>query len=314
MFSLMNKSPKHKKLMFKKWLFILGVNTSVLMLPLALPLVATAELDLSSVPELSNTPKSSPTAEKLLKIEPITTKSVSEILQKADRYRTPDGSVIVETHVELYKNDVLDKTRDYEVYIKPGRRSLVDFKTPSEFGQKVLMLDDKFWMVLPKSRRPMRITPTQKLLGEASTGDIATMRWSEDYDGIIENSLVYINSIDCILLKLESTRPGTTYHKIELYLAKDNFSPVAASFYLKSGKLTKKAQFSLAQVNGRDQVVSMTLIDKIKKNRKTIVHYKSIKTGEIPDKYYNPAYLARNHKLENRKLQNLKFQNNKLSP
>jgi len=35
------------------------------------------------------------------------------------------------------------------------------------------------------SQRPLRITPMQKLLGDASTGDIATMSWADDYTGTV---------------------------------------------------------------------------------------------------------------------------------
>ena len=92
----------------------------------------------------------------------------------------------MKTRVSLYKNwsdgteGTLEKERLYEVLIKPGRRSLVLFQSKAEAGQKVLMLDDRYWLLLPKTRRPVRITASQKLLGEASTGDIATMTWSED--------------------------------------------------------------------------------------------------------------------------------------
>jgi hypothetical protein len=34
------------------------------------------------------------------------------------------------------------------------------------------MLGDDCWLILPKSQRPVRITATQRLLGEASVGDI----------------------------------------------------------------------------------------------------------------------------------------------
>jgi hypothetical protein len=47
------------------------------------------------------------------------------------------------------------------------------------------MLGDDFWLLLPGSQRPLRITPSQKLLGDASTGDIATMRWADDYSGSV---------------------------------------------------------------------------------------------------------------------------------
>jgi len=155
------------------------------------------------------------------------------------------------------------------------------------------MLDDKFWMVMPKSRRPIRITPMQKLLGEASTGDIATMTWSEDYDGKMVGKVV-INNIPCLKLELHSIRRGTTYARIGLYIAQKGFWPVQADLYVASGKLAKQAYFSLGDVEGRRQVNAMTLIDKIRRQRKTVVRYLSITAREIPDKFYNPMYLVRN--------------------
>ncbi|MEN8219412.1 MAG: outer membrane lipoprotein-sorting protein [Pseudomonadota bacterium] len=218
---------------------------------------------------------------------------IQTILKQADNYRLRQDTVQVETSVALYKKGKLDKERQYSVYIKPGRRSLVIFNSAVERGQKVLMLDDKFWMIMPKSRRPIRITPTQKLLGEASTGDIATMTWSEDYDGEVGQKVV-INRIPCLKLDLHSIRKGTTYARIELYVAQDGFWPVAANLYVASGKLAKRAYFKLGEVNGHRQVNAMTLIDKIQRQRKTIIRYLSITPRKIPDKFYNPMYLVRN--------------------
>ncbi len=219
---------------------------------------------------------------------------IQTILKQADNYRLPQDTVQVETSVALYKKGKLDKERQYSVYIKPGRRSLVIFNSAVERGQKVLMLDDKFWMIMPKSRRPIRITPMQKLLGEASTGDIATMTWSEDYDGKISQKVV-INQIPCLKLDLHSIRKGTTYARIDLYVAQDGFWPVAANLYVASGKLAKRAYFSLGDVNGR--VNAMTLFDKIQRQRKTVIRYLSMTAREIPDKFYNPMYLVRHPML-----------------
>jgi len=218
---------------------------------------------------------------------------VQAILKQADSYRLSEDTVQVETKVTLYKSGRFQKERYYSVYIKPGRRSLVIFKSAVERGQKVLMLDDKFWIVMPRSRRPIRITPTQKLLGEASTGDIATMTWSDDYDGEIIEA-VDINQIPCLKLDLRSIRKGTTYARIELYVAQDGYWPVEANLYMASGKLAKQASFALANVDGRLQVTAQTLIDKIQRQRDTVIRYLSIIPREIPDKFYNPMYLVRN--------------------
>ncbi len=218
---------------------------------------------------------------------------VLALLKKADNFRLSSDSSQVEVKIDLYKNEILNKERRYSVFIKPDHRSLVLFLHASERGQKVLMLDDKFWTILPNSKRPIRITATQKLLGEASSGDIATMTWSDDYRGKLlgeENVL----GLDCLHLDLTAIRQGVSYQRIELFLEKARGYPVQAKLYLASGKVAKIAEFEMGKLNGDAQVVKMTLRDRIRKNRKTVVHYLSVSDKSIPDKYYNPAYLVRN--------------------
>lgn len=88
--------------------------------------------------------------------------------------------------VQLYHDGQLEKTNQYDVYVRENRESLVLFQSATEAGQKMLMLGDNYWLLMPKSRRPIRITPMQKLLGEASVGDISTLTWSDDYQASLE--------------------------------------------------------------------------------------------------------------------------------
>lgn len=191
-----------------------------------------------------------------------------------------------------FKCDALDKTRLYAVYLKPGRRSLVLFRTASERGQKMLMLGDDYWLMMPSSQRPLRITAMQKLLGEASTGDIATMTWSEDYDGAVSGEDV-IDGLPCLKLDLLGQRKGVSYPRIVLYLAKKDRHPVQAELYVASDKLAKLARFSMGEIDGRRQVTVMTLIDHLQKERSTEVHYLSRTGKTLSDDYFNPAFLVR---------------------
>ncbi len=214
---------------------------------------------------------------------------VSAWLIQADAYRLVADSARVEVEVRLYKKDVLDKRRDYRVYIKPGRRSLVVFMSPGEVGQKVLMRDDEFHLFLPRSRRAIRITPMQKLLGEASTGDVANMTWHEDYEARLVSESETVDRVDCVLLELHARRHGTTYERIELYLARQNHAPVYARLFLTSGKLAKEARYILSG----DVVTGMTLVDRIRPGRRTEVDYRAMTPMAIPDKFFNPQYLLR---------------------
>ena len=117
---------------------------------------------------------------------PALAQDADALLRNADRYRTGADNLQVDTLVQAYASDgTLDKERRYTVFAQSDRRTLVLMQSTAEQGQKVLMLGDDFWLLMPSSQRPLRITPMQKLLGDASTGDIATMRWSGDYSATL---------------------------------------------------------------------------------------------------------------------------------
>jgi hypothetical protein len=217
---------------------------------------------------------------------------VKSLLKQADVYRLAMESGRVETEVRSFRAGVLDKTRLYAVYLKPGRRSLVLFRSASERGQKMLMLGDDYWLMMPSSQRPLRITPMQKLLGEASTGDIATMTWAEDYDGAQAGEEI-IDGVPCLKLDLSGQRKGVSYPRIVLYLAKKGHHPVQAELYVASDKLAKLARFKLGDVDGRKQVTVMTLVDHLQKDRTTEVQYLSRTDKTLSDDYFNPAFLVR---------------------
>jgi hypothetical protein len=223
---------------------------------------------------------------------PAIAQDAAELLREADAFRLPDASVRVVTNVRLLRNGALDKERTYAVYVKPGRKSLVISRHPSEQGQKILMLDERFWIILPGSRLPVRITPMQKLLGEAATGDVASMTWSDGYTGKIAGKET-VNGVPCIHLTLAAQDAGVSYQRVELYVAEQGHWPVRADLYVISGKLAKQALFTLGDVDGRRRVNAMTLVDAIQPQRKTEVQYQSFTNMDIPDKVYNPAYLAR---------------------
>jgi hypothetical protein len=225
------------------------------------------------------------------------TPEVQALLLRADAWRLNEGASQVETTVEQRKAGKVDKERSYLVLLREGRRSLVLFRTPIEKGQRMLLLGDDFWLVLPTSQRPLRITPAQKLLGDASAGDLATMSWAGDYDGTLAGEAT-VDGVPCTRLELASQRKGTSYTRIVLSLAKGDAHPVAADLYLASEKLAKRARFEMGELSGRRQVTAMTLVDELQQNRETVIRYRSSVPRSAPDEWFNPMFLARAELLE----------------
>ncbi|MGC3997985.1 MAG: outer membrane lipoprotein-sorting protein [Anaeromyxobacter sp.] len=214
------------------------------------------------------------------------------LLVRADAYRQPAEALAVLTEVQVLKHGAPDKDRTYLVYVKPGRRSLVLARSAAEEGQKVLMVQDDFWIVLPSSQRPIRITPAQKLLGDASTGDVATLAWADDYDGAVAGE-AEVEGVACHRLELTARRRGATYQRITLFLDRGDAHPVAADLYVASERLAKRATFEMGALEGQRAVVAMRIHDEIQPGRETIIRYRSRSPRVIADEYYNPWFLTR---------------------
>lgn len=236
----------------------------------------------------------------LCAIAPVWGQDLDTLLRDADRYRMSADNLQVETLVQTYSaSGELDKERRYTVFAQAGRQSLVLMQSPAEQGQKVLMLGDDFWLLMPNSQRPLRITPMQKLLGDASTGDIATLSWSGDYRAELvgeEPCQPNEQARQCLHLSLHATRKGVTYSRIELWLGKTRHEPVRADLYVQSDKLAKQARFTLDKA--RNTVTDMILTDQLNKQKETRVSYQSRKPRSIPDTWLNPMFLVRNPSLD----------------
>jgi Outer membrane lipoprotein-sorting protein len=223
---------------------------------------------------------------------------VHGLLAAADRYRSGTGNLQVETEVKVLNRDgSTDKERRYTVFAQAQRKSLVLMRSPAEQGQKVLMLGDDFWLLMPGSQRPLRITASQKLLGDASTGDIATLSWADDYTGQLVGE-EQCGAQPCLHLSLQAASRGVSYQRIELWIGKVRSEPIAADLYVHSDKLAKQARFVFDKADAPTTVTEMVLQDRLSHHKETRVRYVSRQAKSVPETWLNPMFLARNPALE----------------
>src|SRR5450755_3334159 len=225
---------------------------------------------------------------------------VSALLRAADKYRMSSENMQIETQINVFKADgTPDKERRYLVFAQIRHQSLVLMQSPAEKGQKVLMLGDDYWLLMPGSQRPLRITPMQKLLGDASTGDIATLSWAEDYTGSVAGEEPCGEPAQpCVHLSLQASRKGVTYQRIELWIGKARHEPINADLYVQSDKLAKRARFVMDKPTAPTTVTEMLLSDQLTNKKETQVRYLGRKEHVVPEAWLNPMFLARNPTLE----------------
>ena len=215
------------------------------------------------------------------------------LLKQSDMERNGSESYVVRVKIRNYEAGKTDEEHLYGVSQKGLDKTHVEFLSPREKGRFLLMLGDDMWIYLPDTSRPVRITPLERLTGDASNGDIARTNYAYDYDA------VYLRTEDaagvpCNVLELNAKRKGSTYHRIVYWVRVSDARPVKADFFLTSGKHIKSATFDeYREDGGRTRLVRMTIYDQIRKNSHSVLDYSNYEAKELPDKLFHQGRVDR---------------------
>lgn len=160
-----------------------------------------------------------------------------EILARVDRLRHPWPAF----HVDLTVTDAKTAQR-WRVSARENGDARLDGLSAKEKGRSVLMLGDAMWLLLPGSKRPLKVTPQQRLMGSAAGGDVARTRFGKDY--LVQNLKDEdLEDRPCWRLELSARTPGLSARTVTLWVAKDRMLPLKAEFHHASGKLARTARF-----------------------------------------------------------------------
>ncbi len=215
-----------------------------------------------------------------------------QILRAADLTR--GGWDSYEVHLVI-ANETKNRTEEhlFDVLIKGTDRSLVRFMNPRDKGRELLMLGDDMWVFLPNTQRPVRITPLQRLVGNASNGDVARTRYEEDYTPTLVAQEEAGGEM-CHVLELAAKRKAATYQKVHLWVGAESSLPRRADFFLASGRRYKTATFDeYTSVHGQRLLVRMTITDLTGAGTKTTMSYSGYTPRELPDKLFNKSTIGR---------------------
>ncbi|MDR3739891.1 MAG: outer membrane lipoprotein-sorting protein [Terracidiphilus sp.] len=208
------------------------------------------------------------------------------LLQRSDTYRNGWPSFTVDVKITDYEAGKPDEQHLYQVSQKGTDRTYVEFMSPRENGRHLLMLADDMWIYLPDTSRPVRITPLERLSGDASNGDVARTNYAVDYTPVFVRT-EKVGTTECYVLELTAKRKGATYQRILYWLRTEDARPVRAEFYLTSGKHIKSATFDeYAAMNGKPQLHKLTLYDEIRHNSHSVLEYSGASPRTLPDKLF----------------------------
>lgn len=221
---------------------------------------------------------------------------IEEILSASDRIRNPAEPFTTRIDITEYRNKRRTQEGAISAYAKMNPRrgqydSLVRIHAPArDRGKMMLKNGNEIWFFDPGTKSGMRISPQQRLLGQAANGDVVTVNLARDYQG----SVVAVESVadgdrvqrECYRLKLTATSPSVTYDAIEYWVERGSYRPVKARFYSDSGRLMKSAYYRRYEPQlGETRPTETVIIDGVDAQLVTVLRYSQYQARDIPDSW-----------------------------
>ena len=161
--------------------------------------------------------------------------TAQDIVAEADEVRNPGQPFRTTDTLTEY---VSGKPKDQDqlvVYAKEDPathqfRNLVRYVEPPRDAGKMALLDDRnLWFYDPASKASVRISPQQRLIGQAAIGDVLTVNFVVDYAGGLLGDETIADAERqqrlCWHLDLKAATDTAIYNRVEYWVEHGNFHP-----------------------------------------------------------------------------------------
>lgn len=215
------------------------------------------------------------------------------LLQRADEVRNPRQSYRVTSTLIEYRNGKEISRNQLAVFTRYEQqnqqfRNLIRFLQPRRDDGKLLLKDGAdLWFYDPAGKASIRISAQQRLLGQASNGDVVTTDLIRDYSATLAGSTSLQDAEgkqrNAVQLNLQARHPDVTYASMQLWVDPANGQSIKASLYAQSGSLLKTAWFrhyksALGQLRPSETII----IDGLNPQLVTVIQSQDHQAMDVP--------------------------------
>lgn len=230
--------------------------------------------------------------------------SAEEILVASDAIRNPGKPFSVTVTLTEFLNGKQVDSSTLTSYSRTQQvggqfSSLIRFVLPTrDAGKLMLKNGNDMWFYDPTNKATVRLSPQQRLLGQASNGDVATVNLARDYkptlaatedvqDGERKTRKAY-------KLLLTAISPDVTYAMIEMWVDTENSRPLKGRFFAESNRLLKTVYYRKYQSQlGAERPTESVIIDGLNPQAVTLMRFSDYVARNIPDTWMQRDFLPR---------------------
>lgn len=226
------------------------------------------------------------------------------LLTASDAIRNPSQPFkVTVTLTEFEKGQQVDSTTlvSYARTLENGGQfaTLVRFVEPArDAGKLMLKNGNDLWFYDPATKSSVRISPQQRLMGEAANGDVITVALARDYKAKYEAEETVTDGErkprKAHKLLLAAASEDATYATVELWVDAENRRPIKARFLADSGRLLKTAFYRRFQSQlGTERPTETVIIDGLNPQQVTLVRLSDFVARNIPPTWFQRDFLPR---------------------
>jgi outer membrane lipoprotein-sorting protein len=235
---------------------------------------------------------------------PAHAQTAAEIVAATDTVRNPHQSFRTTIRFTEY---VSGRERDHDTLITYSKedpatgqfRNLVQYTEPARDSGKRVLLDGRaLWFYDPASKTSVRISPQQRLIGQAAVGDVLTVNLKVDYNARLLDTGTIPDAEraqrQCWHLELQAANDRAVYNRIEYWVEQSTFYPIKGKLYSDSGRLLKTVYFrNFEQRLGAVRPGEEVIIDAVDTALATVATFSDNAFQDVPEVWFQRDYLPR---------------------
>jgi outer membrane lipoprotein-sorting protein len=167
------------------------------------------------------------------------------VLKAADEARGNVRGVAWQVAIESVQDDKVTDSLVYDIKARSFNVAGISMAPPKYRGNKILMLGTSMWFYKMGLSKPVPISLRQKLMGDASYGDIASTNYAGDYaaEALPDEA---VDGEPCYVYDLKARAEKVTYDRVRYWVSKERLVGVKAEYYTVSGRKFKSAMMDYA--------------------------------------------------------------------
>lgn len=232
------------------------------------------------------------------------TPNAADILAASDAIRNPARSFSVTVTLTEFQAGKQVDTSTLISYSRTQAQSsqfasLIRFVLPArDAGKLILKNGNDMWFYDPTSKASVRLSPQQRLLGQASNGDVATVNLAKDYRATLTGEEEVLDGErrkrKAYKLALAAATPAVTYASIEMWVDVENSRPLKARFFAESTRLLKTVYYRRFQSQlGAERPTESVIIDGLEPQSVTLMRFSDYVARDIPEAWMQRDFLPR---------------------